>query len=175
MFKKSDNKEGCLWKALEAEQKLPAQEFKVKVAMEINPPSSTPPPTPPSPATPPTSPQKPSYTVTPMEDPPHQEKITLPAGLRNKINGFLINKVTSRNNYYDKIPLGQIFEHLKQNGITILDDDGGPLEGVFLTGRTGEARFHLAMQGKLIANSKLFLSWHKFDETGRYEVIVNLT
>jgi len=152
MFKKSDNKEGCLWKALEAALKKnpEPQEFKVKVAMELQ--------------------MNPSN-----EPPPHQEEIVLPANIKSKINQSL-NAISTHDSstYYDSIPLGTVQQLLKSNGITMLDIDGTVLTGVILTGRTGKANYHLALQGKLIKNSLLITSWHKM-ESGRYEFLVYLS
>jgi hypothetical protein len=76
-------------------------------------------------------------------------------------------------NFYERIPLDQIFEAFEKEEYVLLQEDMTPWEGL-LVGREGRARFPLA--GRLetgewypVKDHYLILSWYRHD-TGRYEV-----
>lgn len=69
--------------------------------------------------------------------------------------------------YHDKIPLNEIFGHVRATGYEPVQDDGSPWSG-FLTGADGRAVIPLTRDGKP-TKASLTLSWHKMP-SGRYEI-----
>lgn len=82
--------------------------------------------------------------------------------IKNKINER-ISMICSR--FHDGIPMESIFLACKDNGYEPLQEDGTPWSG-FLCGRDGKAIIDLSN-----TSSTLVLYWHKFETTGRYEVV----
>lgn len=76
----------------------------------------------------------------------------------------------------DDIPLSDIAEILRGNGLVLLQEDNTEWSGV-LMGRDGQALIPLATTNKIDPDGRyleeldhvLSLSWHKYD-TGRYDV-----
>jgi len=100
---------------------------------------------------------------------PLSESINLPPAVRRAINNDLY-QISTHNaaTYYDAIPMDQVGSALAKHGVGMLDEDNTPLKFVMLTGRDGKADFRLSLNGKIINNSILVISWHKM-ESGRYE------
>jgi hypothetical protein len=70
--------------------------------------------------------------------------------------------------YFESIPLGAIFDVMKDWGFVVVQEDGTPWSG-FLCGEEGQANFRFNHGEELVDNSMLVLTWHKM-QSGRYEV-----
>jgi hypothetical protein len=84
---------------------------------------------------------------------------------KNKANKEL-GKLTY-NTYFEAIPFDKVFDVLKQNGITAVDESGQPWSGV-ICGESGSTT--IAVTG---AKALLVLGWYRM-QSGRYEVNVYL-
>lgn len=82
--------------------------------------------------------------------------------IKTKINERIAT-ICSR--FHDSIPMESIFLACKAHGYEPLQEDGTPWSG-FLCGRDGKANIDLSN-----TDSMLVLCWHKFETTGRYEVV----
>jgi hypothetical protein len=109
-------------------------------------------------------------------------RLTLKAGPKSKINNKLYDIGThSPETYYTKIPLGDVDQVLKSNGVVMLQEDNTEWDG-FLLGREGQARMPVAPletkddQGMYTPfdNTILHMTWFKVDN-GKYEFLVRLT
>ena len=100
------------------------------------------------------------------------EAVAIPAAKRHKINVGLheIGRV-----YHKSIPLSDIFDILKSNGVMPVQEDGSEWSGL-LSGREGKAHIDLKAMGENAQDFKsvLVLTWHKM-ESGRYEVVAYLS
>jgi hypothetical protein len=87
--------------------------------------------------------------------------------MREKINANLygINRI-----YHTEIPLGAIFNVLKSNGVTPIQEDGTEWTG-FLCGETGRTEISLKHNNcdNEITDSMLIIGWYKL-VSGRYEI-----
>jgi hypothetical protein len=100
-------------------------------------------------------------------------KNILKPAIKMKINNELYKISThSPDTYYEKIPLNDIFNALKKNGVIPIDDDGTEWSG-FLAGREGRAMIDMADLNSKEAfdNVVLQLAWYKMG-SGAYEVNV---
>ena len=86
----------------------------------------------------------------------------LPAPIRRKINTVI---AFPGENFFDSVPLDRIDNALEAHGFGMLDEDGEPWQGL-LCGRDGRCIFDIGA-----SNAVLVLHWHKFDTTGRYEIV----
>jgi len=107
----------------------------------------------------------------------------LDSRLKSKINHQLAELVSGV--YFDSPPLGEMFGILKDYGIVPVQEDNTKWEG-FLAGSEGNAGIDIApidsgkgVEGETMftpyTNSVLFLTWHKMEETGRYEIVAYLS
>lgn len=101
---------------------------------------------------------------------------------RNMLNDDIRNLITPDNKtiYFDAIPLQDLIEILKGQGLLILQEDNTPWDG-FLLGRDSSAVFPIAAfesakdEGSWtsyepLKNATLALQWYKMPESGRYEI-----
>lgn len=70
--------------------------------------------------------------------------------------------------YYQHIPMQEIWAEAEKAGLTIVDEDGQPWEGI-LTGREGRASFDLADSRNNKVVSVMHMQWHKMP-SGKYEI-----
>jgi hypothetical protein len=108
-----------------------------------------------------------------------QGRNTLPANIKKKLNNSIYN-VT--NDYYDQIPINEIFNILKSQNVVPLQEDGTEWSGMLIGGaecgsdeaRSQVANFPLAQRvgEELVpfSNAELMLMWCKMS-SGRYEII----
>lgn len=106
------------------------------------------------------------------------EAARMDANARKDINSKLsLISTHDSSTYYDQIPIQQVFELLRVNGISPVQEDNTAWEGLLL-GREGSTTLALAyMSGEEmipIDNCMLNVSWYKM-QSGRYEVIFYLT
>lgn len=99
----------------------------------------------------------------------------LPAGIKKKANDALHDM----GNYHDGIPINLISSVLQPFGIYLANEDNTPFGG-FFTGRDGRTNIdlmqgHPEQGGRPISNSMLVLTWHKMEQTGRYEIVAYLS
>lgn len=83
--------------------------------------------------------------------------------LRNRVNREL--RPYNRN-YFDAIPLGDIFEVVRRNIGEVIDIDGLPWQGL-LCGEDGRCNFQI----RGFRCGFLYLTWHTMP-SGRYEIVV---
>ena len=105
--------------------------------------------------------------------------VKIKQSLKDKVNRGLDQYNTKgADSYFEEIPLEPIFDVLGEYGLVAVQEDGTDWDG-FLLGRNEKVTFDLVLvedgERKAVENSVLSLSWYKFDETGRYEVVVYLT
>jgi len=86
--------------------------------------------------------------------------------VRKSINKVLQNDFSK--NYFNSIPLGEMFKVLEIHGLLAVQEDGSKWDG-FLCGQNGRIEIELALEGEVIENSVFILSWYKM-ESGRYEI-----
>tara|TARA_Y100000310_G_C20506196_1_gene726536 strand:+ start:549 stop:923 length:375 start_codon:yes stop_codon:yes gene_type:complete len=111
------------------------------------------------------------------------EKIFQSAKLRANNKSKLNNAISAlTQGYHDEIPLGGIFDVLKESGVIPVQEDGTEWSGMLVGGaecgsdetRNQVANIDLAVQGDgglvPIPNASLYLSWCKM-QSGRYEVV----
>jgi len=108
------------------------------------------------------------------------KSIALPASMRARLNRAVAEVL--KPTYFDKIPLGPVFEALAKLNIQVIQEDGTPWSGFLMGGkRCGDpqassqhADFELAYRepGKngLLVNAVLSLSWCKMPSEN-YEVV----
>jgi hypothetical protein len=72
--------------------------------------------------------------------------------------------------YFQHIPLGDVYDATERTGLAIPEDE----KSCMLTGRIGRAMWPLTFHG-LRVPQHLWITWHKMDTTGRYEVIGAIT
>ena len=118
------------------------------------------------------------------EEPPQQnvkrvrKRKILPESLRKKINDRL-GEITTGNKYYDKIPLDDIFNAIRDNEGIPLQEDWTEWSG-WLTGEDGRATIDIGNPETKstrdgidfytpYSNTMLVVTWHKMP-SGRYEV-----
>ena len=100
--------------------------------------------------------------------------LVLSSSVRKKINAELSTICTSNGNYYDAIPLQEIFDILKNTGdILVIQEDGTAWDGI-LAGADAHASFDIVKKDdagvyRLISNCNLQLSWYRMG-SGRYEI-----
>jgi hypothetical protein len=75
-----------------------------------------------------------------------------------------------KNTYFPHVPLGAIYEIIERTGLAIPEDE----KSCMLTGRQGRATWPLTFHG-LAVPQHLWITWHKMEETGRYEVVGAIT
>lgn len=100
-----------------------------------------------------------------VEDP--SDAVRMSGGLRNKINRDLNRLLETI--YFDHVPINDIFAVLERHGVVPIQEDYTRWSGI-LAGRDGTARIDLALDGRLVSNAMLNVSYHKMQETGNYEV-----
>jgi hypothetical protein len=83
----------------------------------------------------------------------------------NKINKTLVEMGKK---YYPEIPLKQIFSLFEEVGITPVQEDMTPWDGI-LVGKEGQTIIDLMEDGKLLKRA-LNISWYKM-QSGRYEIV----
>ena len=87
---------------------------------------------------------------------------------KNKINreiGKVVKPI-----YFDEIPLGQMFDIIKDHGYQVVDEAGEPWSG-FLCGREGTFWADImSLTTQKLSKYRLILQWYKMP-SGRYEVI----
>lgn len=83
--------------------------------------------------------------------------------------------------YFGEIPIRAVDEGLRRAGLLLIQEDGEPWSGL-LTGRDGRASIDVApvsseQNGVYTAytNTALYITWHRMDETGNYEVVAYLS
>jgi len=100
------------------------------------------------------------------------KKIAVPLAPLNtrvrRVNAYLADTVGKK--YYPQIPINDMFAKLRENGLEPIQEDGESWSGL-LTGRDGRAIIDLRDEetGKTSPRA-LTVSWHKMDQSGRYEV-----
>ena len=70
-------------------------------------------------------------------------------------------------NYFEDIPLTEIFDALKEHNCIVVQEDGEPWQG-FLCGEEGDALFRFNYEGELCDNACLALQWYKM-HSGKWE------
>lgn len=100
--------------------------------------------------------------------------LKIPSDIRKEINKDLGTLCSGK--YYDKIPLEEIFEILKNNNAIVLQEDGTEWEGI-LCG--DQARTNIEVGAIWSGNEEeiytpcdntlLVMSWYRM-ESGRYEI-----
>lgn len=129
-----------------------------------------------------------------------QNQTTAVKFLRPELKRSVNNLLHGLGTYHNEIPLKQVFDILNQYGLTALQEDGTEWEG-FLLGRDGHIFLNIAPLGSkrlwvgpqykdkigqtqvvpdtyvydAVKNTSLNMSWHKFDESGRYEILAYLS
>jgi hypothetical protein len=73
--------------------------------------------------------------------------------------------------YHTNIPLKEIFDAVELSGLTVVDEDGEPWNGI-LCGNVNRAIFSLKNICNKIVKPMLVVSWYKMPITGKYEVTV---
>ena len=111
---------------------------------------------------------------------------SMPSKVRSIVNRKLVDLLSG---YFPNIPLGQIMELFSKYGLVMLQEDNTQWSG-FFTGADGHATIdvassgsaHEVQQGKNVytayepfANTMLDITWHKMEESGRYEVVAYLS
>ena len=86
--------------------------------------------------------------------------------IKKQINKQIQKKFSK--NYFDSIPLTQIFELLNSRDIIAIQEDGTLWSG-FLCGNKGNVSIELKTNNEIINNAMLILQWYKM-ESGRYEI-----
>jgi len=72
----------------------------------------------------------------------------------------------TRNQYFDSLPISEIYDLLKGYGIYWEESEG------IYTGREGRISEDLYdADGQMYSNANLVMTWHKMPESGRYEVV----
>ncbi len=95
----------------------------------------------------------------------------LPALMRKAVKQAQKNVYTLlKPNYWTSIPLGDLYEAIEKTGLSIPDDE----KSCILTGRDGRATWPLTYHG-LKVPARLWITWHKMETTGRYEVVGAIT
>ena len=118
------------------------------------------------------NPDAPDFAV----DPRGKSK-SIPSNIRKRIN----NAIHDLGNYHVQIPLQNIFDICKQNGVVALQEDGTPWQGLLAGGaecgtekaRNQNAKFDLAVrvEGNYVpADNLIVLNWCKMP-SGKYEVV----
>ncbi len=84
--------------------------------------------------------------------------------------------------HYDQIPLDDISKILNERRLLLLQEDGTKWSGIFC-GSKGRASFDVG--NKIVrdergfyipyVNTVLILTWYRFEETGRYEIVAYLS
>jgi len=110
-------------------------------------------------------------------------RLTLSSSVKNKVNKALrqITNDGNKTRYLTDIPMNQIINILKKNGLILLQEDGTPWGGI-LTGRSSQADFEVGDASSnggygtyaKYTNSMLRMSWHKMT-SGKWEIIAYLT
>ena len=92
-----------------------------------------------------------------------------PISRQKKVAGERLWKLCY-NRYHESIPLTEIDNILRDNGLKLVQEDGSDWSG-FLCGEDGSCTIDLATAGTNIPvkNFMLVLQWHKMP-SGRYEV-----
>lgn len=72
----------------------------------------------------------------------------------------------TKGNYFSAIPLDRLYDAVEDAGFTFEAEE----KSCILCGRKGQATWDLVYEGRP-AKRRLVVSWHKMDETGRYEVV----
>jgi len=77
---------------------------------------------------------------------------------------------TLKPTYFHSIPLDAIYAAVEKTGIEIDPEE----RACILTGRQGRASWPLRLHGRELP-VRLWITWHKMENTGRYEVIGAIT
>lgn len=88
-----------------------------------------------------------------------------PPGAARKASEQINNLIHNR--YFSSIPLDQIFDIVERAGLHFDPEE----KEVILTGREGRATWQLFSAAGRETNHMLVLSWHKMEQTGRYEIV----
>jgi hypothetical protein len=93
-----------------------------------------------------------------------------------KTQRILNNKLSIYNNYFNFVPLDEIFNILRQNNITVIQEDCTSWQGI-LCGEQGKLCLETAYTDSYkdkaytpIINVRLILTWYKM-QSGRYEIV----
>lgn len=101
----------------------------------------------------------------PLRPPRSSSRATLAKAAR-KANDAIYDLI--HNKYFQSIPLDRIFAIVEESGLSFDPEE----KQVILTGRTGKATWALFdPESGGAANHMLVLTWHKMENTGRYEVV----
>ena len=95
-----------------------------------------------------------------------KNQILLPSNITSKIN----KEFTAMGDYFEKIPMQTMFDILLKYDVIPLQEDYTYWDG-FLTGRDGRATIELAYIDKVVKNRSLHFTWHKMEQSGKYECI----
>lgn len=101
----------------------------------------------------------------PLRSPRASNKATLAKSAR-KANEAIYDLIHNR--YFSSVPLDQLFAAVEDAGLAFDPEE----KAVILTGRDGRATWQLFdPETNRPADHMLVLSWHKMENTGRYEVV----
>lgn len=86
--------------------------------------------------------------------------------VKRKINNEIYKFTT--NKYFNSIPINDLMEICKKQGVIVVDEAGDPWTGI-ITGSNSRDKFDL-MQGDTKLNNVLVLTWYKM-QSGRFEIV----